>query len=137
MTKRDLTTVERMQCGAVAGLFAQTCAYPFEVTRRRMQTIGVVPGKDAAISALGFKTSGEPGTVQIPRSMFGTMKALYQEQGVRGFLKGVTMNWMRGPVAFSISFTIFDLIQGLLETDAERKLRLPSKLRTHKQSDSS
>ncbi|CAB9526245.1 Mitochondrial coenzyme A transporter SLC25A42 [Seminavis robusta] len=132
--KRDLTTIERMQCGALSGLFAQTCAYPFEVTRRRMQTIGVAPlaGSEAATSALGLN-SGEAGTVRKPRSMLGTMRELYREQGARGFVKGVTMNWMRGPVAFSISFTIFDVIQGLLETESERALRLPSKLREKKQ----
>lgn len=128
MTKRDLTTVERMQCGAVSGLFAQTFAYPFEVTRRRMQTIGVV--KESATSSLGLNAGEARGKAM---NMLGTMKVLYHEQGVRGFLKGVTMNWMRGPVAFSISFTMFDLIQGVFETDEERKLRLPSKLRERTQ----
>ena len=129
LTKRDLTTIERMQCGAISGLFAQTFAYPFEVTRRRMQTIGIVPmsGKEAATSALGMN-SGRAGTVHSPMNMYGTMKALYEEQGMRGFFKGVTMNWMRGPIAFSISFTIFDLIQQVMETEAERNLRLPSRL---------
>ena len=127
MAKRDLTTIERMECGALAGLFAQTFAYPFEVTRRRMQTIGVAPlsGSEAATSALGFHS----GQAEKPLNMFGTMQVLYQEQGMRGFFKGVTMNWMRGPLAFSISFTIFDIIQGVFETDEERELRLPSKLR--------
>ena len=130
MTKRDLTTIERMQCGAVSGLFAQTFAYPFEVTRRRMQTIGVVPmsGNESATSALGLK-SGKAGTTHQPLNMIGTMRVLFEEQGMRGFYKGVTMNWMRGPIAFSISFTIFDIIQSLLETEAERNLRLPKKIR--------
>lgn len=134
MTNRDLTTVERMQCGAISGLLAQTCAYPFEVTRRRMQTIGVAPlhGKESATDALGIK-SGRAGTAQNPMNMTGTMKVLLEEQGIRGFFKGVTMNWMRGPVAFSISFTIFDNIQHILETPEERNLRLPSKLREKKE----
>ena len=133
MTKRDLTTIERMQCGALSGLFAQTFAYPFEVTRRRMQTIGVAPlsGKEAATSTLGLN-SGQAGEAHKPMNMAGTMRILYQEQGTRGFFKGVTMNWMRGPVAFSISFTIFDLLQGVFETEEERDLRLPAKLRREK-----
>ena len=134
MTKRDLTTIARMQCGAVSGLLAQTCAYPFEVTRRRMQTIGVAPmhGKEAAADALGFR-SGRAGAAL---NMLGTMKVLLEEQGIRGFFKGVTMNWMRGPIAFSISFTIFDSIQHVLETPEERNLRLPAKLREKKQQQS-
>jgi len=133
MTKRDLTTVERMQCGAVAGLLAQTFAYPFEVTRRRMQTIGVAPlhGKEAATDALGFSSGAD----SKAKNMLGTMKVLYTEQGVRGFFKGVTMNCMRGPIAFSISFTMFDTIKHLLETPEERNMRLPEKLReTYQQS---
>jgi hypothetical protein len=58
-----------------------------------------------------------------PQSMIMTMKHLFNEQGIRGFYKGVTMNWVKGPVAFSISFTAFDTIKGLLETDDERLAR--------------
>lgn len=121
--------MERMQCGAVAGLFAQTFAYPFEVTRRRMQTIGIVPttGKESATGVLGT-SGGKTSTTPQALNMLGTMKMLFEEQGVRGFFKGVTMNWMRGPVAFSISFTVFDIIQSLVETEAERNLKLPKKL---------
>ena len=99
-----------------------------------MQTIGVAPlcGKEAATSALGLN-SGQAGEAHKPMNMVGTMRVLYHEQGLRGFFKGVTMNWMRGPVAFSISFTIFDLIQHVFETEEERELRLPSKLRAKNQ----
>jgi hypothetical protein len=55
--------------------------------------------------------------------MITTMKRLFEEQGVRGFYKGVTMNWVKGPIAFSISFTAFDTIQGLIETEDERSAR--------------
>jgi hypothetical protein len=58
-----------------------------------------------------------------PPSMITTMKHLLEEQGIRGFYKGVTMNWVKGPIAFSISFTTFDTIQGWIETDLEREKR--------------
>ncbi|EEC51868.1 predicted protein, partial [Phaeodactylum tricornutum CCAP 1055/1] len=93
MTQRDLTTIERMQCGAFSGLIAQSITYPIEVTRRRMQTIGLVE--------------------TLP-SLVGTIRSLYAEQGLRGFFKGVSMNWMKGPIAFSISFTAFDTLQSLM-----------------------
>lgn len=121
--KREPTTIEKMQCGALSGLFAQTTTYPLEVTRRRMQTIGFVPtsGKDAAVKSLGCSEYH----AESPVGMFGTMRHLYKEQGLRGFFKGVSMNWMKGPVAFSISFTTFDIVQGFLLTDYERALRSP------------
>lgn len=135
MTGRDVTTMERMQCGALSGLFAQTMAYPLEVTRRRMQTIGIVPtsGKDAAVDALGKgSTKVEAAeaviravTPKTPPSMLAIVKELYSEQGVRGFYKGVSLNWFKGPIAFSISFTIFDTIQSNISTENERIARLP------------
>mmetsp|Transcript_37318 Transcript_37318/g.63527 ORF Transcript_37318/g.63527 Transcript_37318/m.63527 type:complete len:96 (-) Transcript_37318:245-532(-) len=55
--------------------------------------------------------------------MITTMQHLFQEQGVRGFYKGVSMNWVKGPIAFSISFTAFDTLQGWIETEMEREAR--------------
>lgn len=105
-----------------------------------MQTIGIVAtsGKEAAVGMLGESKSKIPSTEAAirslhpdhPPSMAFIMKELYQEQGMRGFFKGVSMNWFKGPIAFSISFTAFDAIQGLTETDDERKLRLPRRRTT-------
>jgi solute carrier family 25 protein 42 len=135
MTGRDLTTIERVQCGAFSGLIAQTITYPLEVTRRRMQTIGIVAtsGKDAAVELVGQGHSRNPAAETAirkvipdhPPSMFNIVKELYLEQGVRGFFKGVSLNWLKGPVAFGISFTAFDMIQSYIETEEERQGRLP------------
>jgi len=153
ITGRDPTTIERLQCGALSGLFAQTLAYPLEVTRRRMQTIGIVPtsGVDSAVVNFSgvsqvkpsvdefqgnktIKQAAEP-KLKIPTttttasqhhkppSMITTMRHLFEEQGIRGFYKGVSMNWVKGPIAFSISFTTFDTIQGWIETDHERETK--------------
>ena len=100
-----------------------------------MQTLGIVAtcGKDAAVDVVGKGHSRNPVMETAirklsplhPPSMTMIVKELYQEQGLRGFFKGVTLNWFKGPIAFSISFTCFDIIQGILETDAERRFRLP------------
>jgi hypothetical protein len=101
-----------------------------------MQTIGIVAtsGKDAAVDMIGNKATHKAPAAEAviralhpdhPPSMGAIVKELYEEQGVRGFFKGVSLNWFKGPIAFSISFTIFDTIQGYLETESERIMRLP------------
>ncbi|XP_008332058.1 mitochondrial coenzyme A transporter SLC25A42 isoform X1 [Cynoglossus semilaevis] len=86
---------ERLIFGACAGLIGQSASYPLDVVRRRMQTAGV--------------TGHTYGTI------LGTMKEIVSEEGViRGLYKGLSMNWVKGPVAVGISFTTFDLTQILL-----------------------
>ncbi|KAL7443115.1 hypothetical protein ACHAXM_008661 [Skeletonema potamos] len=172
--QREPTTIERLQCGALSGLFAQTLTYPLEVTRRRMQTIGIVPTSGSESAAVNFTGVSQlkpsvdelPATQQLqqpqaelpsqqqkpvtpsqttttttnanattttssqqkspthkPPSMMKTMSHLLEEQGLRGFFKGVSMNWVKGPIAFSISFTAFDTIQGWIETESEKEKR--------------
>jgi Mitochondrial carrier protein len=143
VTGRDLTTIERMICGAVAGLVAQTLTYPIEVTRRRMQTVEIM-GKDTAFDSLVTASTKEPcplkGIPNIrislsqqqlppPPTIMNTIRHLYLEQGIRGFYKGVLMNWMKGPVAFSISFTAYDTMQALFLSKEERAHRLPLRKR--------
>lgn len=65
------------------------------MVRRRMQTAGV--------------------TGQQYGSVLGTMKTIVvQEGGVRGLYKGLSMNWIKGPIAVGVSFTTFDLMHNLL-----------------------
>jgi len=152
LTGREVTTVERIQCGALAGLVAQTLTYPIEVTRRRMQTIGIVGihGTDSAVGALGCSTTtttittgttiAQPNVAAPPPppppGLMRTVQDLYAEQGVRGFMKGVSMNWMKGPVAFGISFTTFDHIQKWMESAKEREARLPPNVSNRRASSS-
>ncbi|XP_063311446.1 mitochondrial coenzyme A transporter SLC25A42 [Pelobates fuscus] len=87
---------ERLFFGACAGLLGQSASYPLDVVRRRMQTAGV--------------TGHTYGTI------LSTMKEIVAEEGViRGLYKGLSMNWVKGPVAVGISFTTFDLTQILLK----------------------
>ncbi|KAI1882644.1 hypothetical protein AGOR_G00237010 [Albula goreensis] len=86
---------ERLAFGACAGLIGQSASYPLDVVRRRMQTAGVTGHTYSTIS--------------------GTMREIVAEEGfVRGLYKGLSMNWVKGPIAVGISFTTFDLTQILL-----------------------
>jgi len=142
---REPTTIEKIQCGAVSGLLAQSLTYPFEVTRRRMQTIGIVPtsGNDTAANLLRIGTSNNHQSGQLdtkfseecklksrtsslsspmvssnPPTMLRTIQHLMKEQGTRGFFKGLSMNWLKGPISFGISFTTFDILQDWMSKEA-------------------
>jgi len=151
MKHRDPTVTEKMVCGGLAGLVAQSMTYPFEVTRRRMQTIGILSStKDTAVNVLGGNLEIKPAldaatiaekhvvdasttaavespsastkssALQKSPSMLRIMKQVMQEQGINGFFKGLSMNWLKGPVSFAISFTAFDLVKEWIdEKEAE------------------
>ncbi|GAA6222316.1 mitochondrial coenzyme A transporter SLC25A42 [Lates japonicus] len=86
---------ERLAFGACAGLIGQSASYPLDVVRRRMQTAGV--------------TGSSYGTI------LGTMREIITQEGViRGLYKGLSMNWLKGPIAVGISFTTFDITHSLL-----------------------
>uniref|UniRef100_A0A8C6T3P1 Solute carrier family 25 member 42 n=1 Tax=Neogobius melanostomus TaxID=47308 RepID=A0A8C6T3P1_9GOBI len=86
---------ERLAFGACAGLIGQSASYPLDIVRRRMQTAGVTGSSYSTI--------------------LGTMREIVKHEGVvRGLYKGLSMNWVKGPVAVGISFTTFDIMHSLL-----------------------
>ncbi|GLG97412.1 ADP,ATP carrier protein [Gryllus bimaculatus] len=81
--------------GAVAGMLGQSSSYPLDIVRRRMQTSPYHESK--------YKT------------ILGTLTTIYREEGIRrGFFKGLSMNWVKGPVAVGISFATYDKIRDIL-----------------------
>ncbi|XP_023217840.1 mitochondrial coenzyme A transporter SLC25A42-like [Centruroides sculpturatus] len=95
-TQRDAPNpAERMLCGAIAGLLGQSSSYPLDIVRRRMQTAQLTGNTYYTIS--------------------GTMISVVREEGlIGGLYKGLSMNWVKGPIAVGISFTTFDLTQRFL-----------------------
>lgn len=81
--------------GAIAGMLGQTSSYPLDIVRRRMQTSSITKKK--------------------ADSIVGVLRDIYREEGVRqGFFKGLSMNWIKGPIAVGISFATYDFIHDSL-----------------------
>jgi solute carrier family 25 protein 42 len=87
----------RLAFGAFAGLLGQNVSYPLDIVRRRMQTEGLV-------SSVSYRTIHQ------------TLTHVFSTEGLRGLFKGVSMNWVKGPLAVTISFNTYDHTVRLLQS---------------------
>ncbi|KAH8420822.1 hypothetical protein KR222_005776 [Zaprionus bogoriensis] len=84
--------------GAAAGAAGQTASYPLDIVRRRMQT-----------------TRRSPNSLEPSPTILEILQKIYREEGIKnGFYKGLSMNWIKGPIAVGISFSTYDLIKAWL-----------------------
>jgi len=96
--EKQPSTLYALLFGALAGVCSQSSSYPLDIVRRRMQTTGVTP--NCADKYLTISS---------------TIQKIYREEGIiRGFYKGLSMNWIKGPLAVGISFATYDHIKHLL-----------------------
>ena len=95
----ELPVRYRLLFGAVAGLCGQSLSYPLDVVRRRMQT------------------DGSDGTGYRYRNIVGTLRSISEQEGViRGLYKGLSINFIKGPIAVGVSFATKDAVQMLLNS---------------------
>ncbi|KAK8009318.1 mitochondrial carrier protein LEU5 [Apiospora marii] len=94
----ELKAWAQLSCGAVAGVLAQTAAYPLEVIRRRSQVADL-----AGVSHAGIA---------------GTARRVYAERGLRGFYVGLTIGYLKVIPMTATGFYVYDRVRrymGLIE----------------------
>jgi len=82
------STIVILGLGASAGLFAQTCCYPLDTVRRRMQLKGT-----------NYKNT------------LDAFKTIYNKEGPKGFYRGMVANAIKILPNNAIRFAIFDLLK--------------------------
>jgi hypothetical protein len=97
-----VSTPLRLVCGGVAGLVAQTATYPLHVVRRRMQVFG----DESAAHQLRYTKSAHG-----LRAVAEATAHIYRHEGIFGLYKGLTLSWMKAPVAVALSFTLNDKLK--------------------------
>lgn len=84
-----------LTAGGVAGLISQTCSYPLEVIRRRMQVGGAV---------------GDGRRLRIGE----TASMIWRERGVRGFFIGLTIGYVKVIPMVAVSFYTYERMKLVL-----------------------
>ena len=105
VTQREATVGEKLLCGGMAGLVGQWVTYPLDTIRRRMQVSSVIVTQDVPQGST---------THRIP-SITATVRHLIRTEGVLALFKGFSINWIKGPVASGIRFTMVEVVDNLLQ----------------------
>ncbi|KIH61746.1 hypothetical protein ANCDUO_07976 [Ancylostoma duodenale] len=96
-----------MLFGAFAGLIGQSSSYPLDIVRRRMQTGRLQPGDGVLRSLITIYKNALFALTSLLLILF----PLFSEGLKRGLYKGLSMNWVKGPIAVGVSFTTYEYIR--------------------------
>ncbi|EJT97303.1 mitochondrial carrier, partial [Dacryopinax primogenitus] len=92
------TTLRKLLCGALAGTISQTCTYPLDVLRRKMQVNGM---KD---NVLGVKY----------KSATGAVISIVRTEGVVGLYRGLWPNLLKVAPSIATSFFVYESVKEFL-----------------------
>eukprot|EP00842_Homolaphlyctis_polyrhiza_P003968 jgi/Hompol1/4572/HPOL_003713-RA len=98
-TKPILTAWANLAIGSVSGVVAQTCSYPLEVVRRRMQ-----------VSARSAEGSNHVTTLQ-------TINDIWKRRGFKGFWVGLGIGYIKVVPMFAVSFYAYEFLKTSLNID--------------------
>jgi Mitochondrial carrier protein len=88
--------MDKLLCGAAAGIAAQSITFPGDVVRRRMQLNGA---NNAAL---------------VYSSVTDCVRTIYRHEGIRGFYAGSAVNAVRAVPGSMLQFICYDTFKALL-----------------------
>jgi len=89
--------IEKLLCGAAAGVIAQTITYPGDTVRRRMQM------------------NGMNGEARLYRNSWDCTAKLVRKEGVKGLFNGLGANLIRCLPGAAIQFWAYDMLNALVK----------------------
>lgn len=96
----EVAPLTKLLLGGLAGAVGQTVSYPWDVIRRRMQTMGFAPG-----------------TPQVNYTgSLSTMKHIIEAEGWRALYKGISINFLKVCPSVAIAFTSYEWIKASLQS---------------------
>ncbi|CAM8970147.1 unnamed protein product [Rhodiola kirilowii] len=104
----ELSVPTRLACGAVAGTFGQTVAYPFNVFWRRMQMVG---WKGAASFITGGSRHMSAGKYN---GMVDAIRKTVRNEGFGALFKGVFPNSVKVVLSIATSFVTYEMVKDVL-----------------------
>ncbi|KAK4741233.1 hypothetical protein SAY87_024821 [Trapa incisa] len=104
----ELSVTTRLACGAVAGTFGQTVAYPLDVIRRRMQMVG---WRDASSVVTG---DGKSKASLEYTGMVDAFRKTVRHEGFRALYKGLVPNSVKVVPSIAIAFVTYEAVKDVL-----------------------
>eukprot|EP00357_Protocruzia_adherens_P003540 CAMPEP_0115003356 /NCGR_PEP_ID=MMETSP0216-20121206/18565_1 /TAXON_ID=223996 /ORGANISM="Protocruzia adherens, Strain Boccale" /LENGTH=310 /DNA_ID=CAMNT_0002369151 /DNA_START=50 /DNA_END=982 /DNA_ORIENTATION=+ len=109
MEKKNIKTnaILHFLMGACGNVIAQSVAYPCDVIRKKLQAENFYKIEGAADrSAVNLAT--KTGTFEM-------IGRVMRNEGVRGFYKGIFVNFIKGPIASGITFSTVEMVTRFLK----------------------
>lgn len=104
----DASKTEIFLFGSFAGLTGQIVSYPFDVVRKRMLAKGFIE----KVSTFQSHVNGEH-----PTGVWSYLRMIYKYEGVRGLMKGVSLNFIKAPIMLGTVHLANHLIHKHLNED--------------------
>eukprot|EP00357_Protocruzia_adherens_P035982 CAMPEP_0115040346 /NCGR_PEP_ID=MMETSP0216-20121206/44732_1 /TAXON_ID=223996 /ORGANISM="Protocruzia adherens, Strain Boccale" /LENGTH=135 /DNA_ID=CAMNT_0002421485 /DNA_START=592 /DNA_END=999 /DNA_ORIENTATION=- len=91
--------------GASGSIIAQSVSYPFDIVRKKLQ----------AEHFYRIENMEEFASARVAKSSaLDICRKIMEREGLRGFYKGIMINYIKGPIASGITFTIVEFLTSVL-----------------------